>query len=132
MIPTKKDIAFVEYTDEASSTVAKDALHNYKLDGEQKIKVQRRIDLLIHHYMHAETGSITRLPLLANNCLTLPLFVGVIVIYVLSAEKPIFSVRRTSPEGAIELLRSSGAWVIGTLTSNHLPTTTRNYILPHA
>jgi hypothetical protein len=29
----------VEYMDEASSTVAKDALHNYKLDGENKIKV---------------------------------------------------------------------------------------------
>jgi len=43
MIPTKKDIAFVEYADEASSTVAKDALHNYKLDGEQKIKVRCRI-----------------------------------------------------------------------------------------
>lgn len=40
LIPTKKDIAFVEYTDEASSTVAKDALHNYKLDGENKIKVR--------------------------------------------------------------------------------------------
>jgi len=39
MIPTKKDIAFVEYGDEASSGVAKDALHNYKLDGEQKIKI---------------------------------------------------------------------------------------------
>lgn len=40
MIPTKKDIAFIEYADEASSTVAKEALHNYKLDGEQKIKVR--------------------------------------------------------------------------------------------
>ncbi|KAE9388594.1 RNA-binding domain-containing protein [Gymnopus androsaceus JB14] len=39
LIPTKKDIAFVEYIDEASSTVAKDALHNYKLDGENKIKI---------------------------------------------------------------------------------------------
>ncbi|KAJ4470852.1 hypothetical protein J3R30DRAFT_1130884 [Lentinula aciculospora] len=39
LIPTKKDIAFVEFTDEASSTVAKDALHNYKLDGENKIKI---------------------------------------------------------------------------------------------
>lgn len=39
MIPTKKDIAFVEYADEASATVAKDALHNFKLDGEAKIKV---------------------------------------------------------------------------------------------
>jgi U2 small nuclear ribonucleoprotein B'' len=39
LIPTKKDIAFVEYTDEASSTTAKEALHNYKLDGESKIKI---------------------------------------------------------------------------------------------
>ncbi|KAG7092908.1 hypothetical protein E1B28_009213 [Marasmius oreades] len=39
LIPTKKDIAFVEYMDDASSTVAKDALHNYKLDGEHKIKI---------------------------------------------------------------------------------------------
>ena len=39
LIPTKKDIAFLEYLDEASATVAKDALHNYKLDGENKIKV---------------------------------------------------------------------------------------------
>ncbi|KAI0789437.1 hypothetical protein C8Q75DRAFT_733681 [Abortiporus biennis] len=39
LIPTKKDIAFVEYIDEGSATVAKDALHNYKLDGENKIKI---------------------------------------------------------------------------------------------
>jgi hypothetical protein len=39
MIPTKKDIGFVEYMDEGSATVAKDALHNYKLDGENKIKI---------------------------------------------------------------------------------------------
>jgi len=39
MIPTKKDIAFVEYMDEGSATVAKEALHNYKLDGENKIKI---------------------------------------------------------------------------------------------
>ncbi|KAG6330163.1 hypothetical protein ID866_8927 [Astraeus odoratus] len=38
LIPTKKDIAFVEYMDETSASVAKDALHNYKLDGENKIK----------------------------------------------------------------------------------------------
>ncbi|PVG04635.1 RNA-binding domain-containing protein [Serendipita vermifera] len=38
MIPQKKDIAFVEYADEGSATVAKDALHNSKL-GEGKIKV---------------------------------------------------------------------------------------------
>jgi hypothetical protein len=30
----------VEYMDEGSAGVAKDALHNYKLDGENKIKVQ--------------------------------------------------------------------------------------------
>jgi hypothetical protein len=29
----------VEYVDEGSAGVAKDALHNYKLDGENKIKV---------------------------------------------------------------------------------------------
>ncbi|KZS93224.1 RNA binding protein [Sistotremastrum niveocremeum HHB9708] len=40
LIPSKKDIAFVEYLDEGSATVAKDALHNYKLDGENKIKVR--------------------------------------------------------------------------------------------
>ncbi|TFK70095.1 RNA-binding domain-containing protein [Pluteus cervinus] len=39
LIPTKRDIAFVEYIDEASATVAKDALHNFKLDGENKIKI---------------------------------------------------------------------------------------------
>lgn len=40
MIPTKKDIAFVEFVDETTAGVAKDALHNYKLDGENKIKVR--------------------------------------------------------------------------------------------
>ena len=40
LIPTKRDIAFVEYMDESSATVAKDALHNYKIDGENKIKVR--------------------------------------------------------------------------------------------
>ncbi|KAL4068936.1 hypothetical protein V8B97DRAFT_2024590 [Scleroderma yunnanense] len=44
LIPTKKDIAFVEYMDEGSASVAKDALHNYKLDGENKIKAS------IHRY----------------------------------------------------------------------------------
>jgi len=39
LIPTKKDIAFVEYVDETTAGVAKDALHNYKLDGENKIKI---------------------------------------------------------------------------------------------
>ena len=40
LIPTKRDIAFVEYMDEGSAGVAKDALHNFKLDGENKIKVR--------------------------------------------------------------------------------------------
>ncbi|PBK75771.1 hypothetical protein ARMSODRAFT_1013198 [Armillaria solidipes] len=40
LVPSKKDIVFVEYLDEESSGVAKDALHNYKLDGENKIKVR--------------------------------------------------------------------------------------------
>lgn len=43
MIPTKKDIAFVEFVDETTAGVAKDALHNYKLDGENKIKVWSEI-----------------------------------------------------------------------------------------
>jgi RNA recognition motif-containing protein len=38
-IPSKKDIAFVEFADEAAATVAKDALHNFKIDGETKMKV---------------------------------------------------------------------------------------------
>lgn len=38
-IPGRANIAFVEYTDATSSGVAKDALHNYKFDGEHKIKV---------------------------------------------------------------------------------------------
>ncbi|WVQ96597.1 hypothetical protein IAU59_003702 [Kwoniella sp. CBS 9459] len=38
-IPAKKDIAFVEFADEGSATVAKDALHNFKIDGETKMKV---------------------------------------------------------------------------------------------
>lgn len=48
LIPTKKDIAFVEYMDEGSASVAKDALHNYKLDGENKIKVRLLVSNLIH------------------------------------------------------------------------------------
>jgi len=40
-IPAKKDIAFVEFADEATATVAKDALHNFKIDGETKMKVSR-------------------------------------------------------------------------------------------
>ncbi|EJU00150.1 RNA-binding domain-containing protein [Dacryopinax primogenitus] len=39
LVPTKKDIAFVEYVDENAASTAKDALHNYRLDGEAKMKV---------------------------------------------------------------------------------------------
>jgi len=39
LIPAKRDIAFVEYMDETSAGTAKDALHNFKLDGENKIKI---------------------------------------------------------------------------------------------
>ena len=45
LIPTKRDIAFVEFVDEGSAGVAKDALHNYKLDGENKIKVRDFLSL---------------------------------------------------------------------------------------
>lgn len=41
MIPGRKGIAFVEFIDEASSTVAKDALHNHRVDDEHKMKVGR-------------------------------------------------------------------------------------------
>jgi hypothetical protein len=41
-IAAKRDIAFVEFADEASATVAKDALHNFKIDGETKMKVSTR------------------------------------------------------------------------------------------
>lgn len=43
-IPAKKDIAFVEYSDEAAATVAKEALHNFKIDGETKMKVRPPYD----------------------------------------------------------------------------------------
>jgi len=45
LIPTKRDIAFVEFLDEGSAGVAKDALHNYKLDGENKIKVRTNVQI---------------------------------------------------------------------------------------
>lgn len=38
-IPAKRDIAFIEFADEATAMVAKDALHNFKIDGETKMKV---------------------------------------------------------------------------------------------
>jgi len=48
LIPTKRDIAFVEFLDEGSAGVAKDALHNYKLDGENKIKVHTNAQIHVH------------------------------------------------------------------------------------
>ena len=50
LIPTKKDIAFVEYMDEGSATVAKEALHNHKLDGESKLKVKNHLALRFNNY----------------------------------------------------------------------------------
>ena len=41
-IAAKKDIAFIEYLDENSATIAKEALHNFKLE-DNKIKVCGRI-----------------------------------------------------------------------------------------
>lgn len=49
LIPTKRDIAFVEFMDEGSAGVAKDALHNYKLDGENKIKVSQLQRSFVYH-----------------------------------------------------------------------------------
>ena len=39
LIPGRKGIAFVEYADEQSSTTAREALHNYKVDEDHKMKV---------------------------------------------------------------------------------------------
>lgn len=39
LIPGRKGIAFVEYTDEPSSTTAREALHNYKVGEDHKMKV---------------------------------------------------------------------------------------------
>ena len=47
LIPQKKDIAFIEFMDEGSASIAKDALHNYKLDGENKIKARIRITVFL-------------------------------------------------------------------------------------
>lgn len=38
-IPAKPDIAFVEYMDEASSAIAKDALNDYHIEQDKPIKV---------------------------------------------------------------------------------------------
>lgn len=39
-IPGRKGIAFVEFADEQSSAVAREALHNYKIDDDHKMKVR--------------------------------------------------------------------------------------------
>lgn len=51
LIPTKKDIAFVEFLDERNATIAKDTLHNYKLDGENKIKVGDSFRAICHIFL---------------------------------------------------------------------------------
>ncbi|KAJ9109160.1 hypothetical protein QFC21_000488 [Naganishia friedmannii] len=50
LIPAKKDIAFVEYADEASATVAKEALHNFKIDGETKMKASFSVSAYMVSY----------------------------------------------------------------------------------
>jgi hypothetical protein len=65
MIPTKKDIAFVEYDNEASSGVAKDALHNYKLDDERKLKV--RVYCLMSFHLYLNSQPLHRLRLRVND-----------------------------------------------------------------
>jgi arabinogalactan endo-1,4-beta-galactosidase len=78
LIPTKKDIAFVEFLDETSSGVAKDALHNYKLDGENKIKVRIFLNL-----PHLNNSSVFRLHLPGNNGVLLYLAgpLGLVALY---------------------------------------------------
>ena len=80
LIPTKKDIAFVEYLDEGSATVSKDALHNYKLDGENKIKVSAHphytclvILILLHRSLSPENepyGSVFCAPFALYFCIS--------------------------------------------------------------
>lgn len=55
-IPAKKDIAFVEFADEGAATVAKDALHNFKIDGETKMKVSET------NYDHDEGSFVSCTP----------------------------------------------------------------------
>ena len=62
LVPSKKDIAFVEYLDEGSATVAKDALHNHKLDGENKIKARQ----CTHPFLPLILFLFPRLPLPEN------------------------------------------------------------------
>ena len=45
--------------DEGSATVAKDALHNYKLDGENKIKVSHLI--IIMYFRHILRTSLLQI-----------------------------------------------------------------------
>lgn len=68
-IAAKRDIAFVEYADEATATVAKDALHNFKIDGETKMKVSCAddIELTIRSRMR---GSRYRHAMHACHCLS--------------------------------------------------------------
>jgi RNA recognition motif-containing protein len=89
LIPTKKDIAFVEYMDEGSATVAKDALHNYKLDGENKIKVRLTLCLdcflltFCIDYFRKKVRSCLSCPFALSlfSCMSNVALVGVIVWY---------------------------------------------------
>jgi hypothetical protein len=64
LIPGRKGIAFVEYTDEASSTVAREALHNYKVDEDHKMKV----GVAALWYIHSADVSIFHLPYSGHIC----------------------------------------------------------------
>ena len=57
-IPAKKDIAFVEFSDEGAATTAKDALHNFKIDGETKMKVRPAVLFAVPLTMIAAVGDI--------------------------------------------------------------------------
>ncbi|KAH6867345.1 hypothetical protein BKA70DRAFT_1243472 [Coprinopsis sp. MPI-PUGE-AT-0042] len=61
LIPTKKDNTFVKYLDEGSAGVARDALYNFKLNGENKIKAYLDLSRLVslHHPSYALCTSNT-------------------------------------------------------------------------
>ncbi|KAG6899687.1 hypothetical protein C0993_007948, partial [Termitomyces sp. T159_Od127] len=67
LIPTKRDIAFVEFMDEGSAGVAKDALHNYKLDGENKIKLPAKTGTVASKFVFAPSSIFVLRSLTASN-----------------------------------------------------------------
>ena len=50
----------MEFMDEGSAGVAKDALHNYKLDGENKIKVRHLSFLTVRCFANAHADYVAR------------------------------------------------------------------------